>query len=53
MKEEEVEFVCLRDYLPETRRLLRKAREEVIPRRLLDGEMWTTTVRIPKMCTVY
>ncbi|PIO52420.1 von Willebrand factor type D domain protein [Teladorsagia circumcincta] len=53
VKKEEVEFVCLRTHLPETRRLLRKARVEVIPRRLLDGELWTTTVHVPRMCTVY
>ncbi|KAJ1370299.1 hypothetical protein KIN20_031990 [Parelaphostrongylus tenuis] len=51
--EEEVDFVCLRSSNQETRRLLRKAREEVIPRSLLKGQNWSTTVSIPKTCTVY
>ncbi|KAK5984301.1 Lipid transport protein and Vitellinogen and von Willebrand factor domain containing protein [Trichostrongylus colubriformis] len=53
VNEKEVEFICHRAHHPETRRLLRKARVEVIPRHLLDGDLWTTTIRVPKMCTVY
>ncbi|KAK6749710.1 hypothetical protein RB195_001987 [Necator americanus] len=51
-EEREVEFTCLREN-SNTRRLLRKAREEVIPRHLLEGERWMTTIRVPKICTVY
>uniref|UniRef100_A0A7I4YJB2 Lipid transport protein and Vitellinogen and von Willebrand factor domain containing protein n=2 Tax=Haemonchus contortus TaxID=6289 RepID=A0A7I4YJB2_HAECO len=53
VEKEEVEFICPRAHDPETRRLLRKARVEVIPRRHLEGEPWTTTVYVPKTCTVY
>ncbi|VDM65885.1 unnamed protein product [Strongylus vulgaris] len=51
-EEKEVEFVCLHENSI-TRRLLRQAREEVIPRHLLEGERWMTTIRVPRMCTVY
>ncbi|VDM56202.1 unnamed protein product [Angiostrongylus costaricensis] len=53
MTEQEVDFVCVRSSKQETRRLLRKAREEVIPRALLEGQNWSTTVPIPKSCVVY
>ncbi|KHJ95199.1 hypothetical protein OESDEN_04858 [Oesophagostomum dentatum] len=52
-EEKEVEFLCLRENT-HTRHLLRKAREEVIPRHLLEeGERWMTTIHVPRMCTVY
>ncbi|KAE9421889.1 hypothetical protein Angca_005554 [Angiostrongylus cantonensis] len=51
--EEEVDFVCVRSSNQESRRLLRKARDEIIPRALLKGQNWSTTVPIPKSCVVY
>ncbi|VDL71114.1 unnamed protein product [Nippostrongylus brasiliensis] len=54
VEEEEIEFVCKRD-TPEVRRLMRKAREEIllVKDMELDGETWTNTIHVPKMCTVY
>ncbi|EPB71152.1 hypothetical protein ANCCEY_09758 [Ancylostoma ceylanicum] len=51
-EEIEAEFVCLHENTS-TRRLLRKAHEEVIPHHLLEGERWITIIHAPKMCTVY
>ncbi|KIH69020.1 von Willebrand factor type D domain protein [Ancylostoma duodenale] len=51
-EQREVEFVCLRENT-NTRRLLRKAHEEVIPRHLLKGQRWITKIHVPRMCTVY